>query len=113
MDKVSPSVLLQMQDTVGGILNGTYDGFLDSISKAVRTREETLAEIKALTLTIGDRVRLVKVRPKYIEGTEEISKKIKRGKFGIHVDQPCDRRINKFLNDEGTLSAKASILEPV
>lgn len=114
-DDMPRGVLLKMQEVVSGILNGTYDDLLETIIDAIDSRKGTIAEIKALSLTVGDRVRMVKVRPKYLAGTEGVIKAKGKGKFELQILdlEDLDPRIKKFLTDEGTLFANANILETV
>lgn len=114
-DDMPRGVLLKMQEVVSGILNGTYDDLLETIIDAIDSRKETIAQIKALSLNVGDRVRMVKVRPKYLAGTEGVIKAKGKGKFELQIldIEDLDPRIKKFLTDEGTLFANANILETV
>ena len=56
------------QEIVNAIIRGEYDEYLNSIKNAIKGRQEMVSRAKFFTIKMGDRVRLVNLRPKYMVG---------------------------------------------
>lgn len=98
------------QDVIGAILDGTMDEHMDELLDAYKARRNTVrnnkAQLNALTLKPGARVRLVNLSPKYLSGltgeiVEPIERTQRRGKprFDVKVDSMPPQGTRRFYNN--------------
>jgi hypothetical protein len=87
------------------IFSGEYDDQFDLIVEAIKERKKTLAKQKLFTLVVGDKVRLVNVSPKYLDGAVGTITGRKGQKFLVALDEAIGR-----FNTE-PLAASPAILE--
>lgn len=77
------------------IINGKYDEELDTIQEAVRQRIRLNRSTEALTnmveIKIGDTVRFLNIRPKYMVGQEAVVVGKKVSKLVVRLKQPTGR----------------------
>jgi|SRR5262245_20134278 len=95
------------------IMMGKLDRYLDMISVAIRSRNEELHRRKEIehlhTITVGDRVVLRNIRPKYLEGYEGVvtATTIRRAKQHFVVDLDVDR-VRRF-SGKGIICPPAAV----
>lgn len=80
-----------MQD----IMDGKFDAQdLERIQRAIQMRTDNMKRLNAANLNIGDVVRLVDIRPKYLAGVE-LPVKSRRGIY-VFVDIPNSPEYGRF-----------------
>lgn len=84
-----------MSDTAGDILTGALDSELVAIEKAVTLRRKILAE--GQSFLPGTRVRIINIRPKYMEGKLATVKYREGSKVVVDLDYSIGRFIGKDL----------------
>jgi hypothetical protein len=84
-------------ETAKAIMLGEYDEYLDQIENAVSLRRKDMAP-KIWEYRVGDTVRLVNCRPKYIVGALAEVKKINRTKIEVRLFETASDRFTKFTN---------------
>ncbi len=99
-----------MNAIVLDILQGKHDGDLDAIQAAVTERRKLVRKtVGAVTLReigVGQKVRLLAIRPKYMIG-----------KIGIVVDKTASKFVVDFIDEtgrfgRGRVTVPASCVEP-
>lgn len=86
-----------LNDVVLFILNAEKQ-HLDVVSKALQNRRKTLTEMDALTnlstIYVGDRVKLVKISPKFLAGLPGTITNIEGETFSVELDFTPPRKGN-------------------
>lgn len=96
-------------DVAVAILSGRLDDDLDIIRDAMKTRKSAKAASLKDSLSVGDRVRFISGRPKYLIGLEAIVRSKKQKRIGIEfVDKVAAGRFGY-----GTVTASPDMLEPI
>ena len=86
------------------IMSGKFDNDLDSITKAVSVRQGIIVK----SLSVGSRVRLTNVSPKYLDGVTGVITAKVGDKISVEIDSWCDTgRYSRKM------TAKPSMLRPV
>lgn len=97
-----------MQDIIDAILGGAHDDRLDLITETVRERKQLLAKRLVSQISIGDRVRIKAVSPKYLIGYEATVTGVgSRDQLVIKLDYPVGRFTDR------PFACPASVLEKV
>lgn len=77
-----------MSNMPSSILLGSYDDELDAIQTAVNERRKVIARANAISLRLGDQVRLTSnIRPKGFAGIPATIIKIDRTKATVRIDE--------------------------
>lgn len=106
------------QTLVDEVLGGAHDESLDALIDAAHTRKKALAKIRATQVQVGDRVRLVDIRPKYIDGaTGTVTDRTSKG-FRVQPDDHAMARITarrgqRYLDMAGTIGVPETCVEPI
>lgn len=96
-------------DVATEILNGSLDNDFETIREAMKQRQDAKSALMKASLNIGDRVRFVNGRPKYLIGLEAIVKDKRQKRIGIEfVDKAA---AGKF--GYGTISASPDMIERI
>lgn len=72
------------------IFLGDYDEYLDGIIQTCQARKRDMAP-KIWEYQVGERVKFVNVRPKYLNGAVGTIKKINRTKVVVDLDERRER----------------------
>ena len=94
-------------DIIDAIQTGQCDDSLGLITAEVKARRAAKARSTSATLAIGDRVRLVGISPKYLNGVECTFQGHKNSKLTVQLDE----RIGKF--GLGLLTVHSECVEAV
>lgn len=91
------------------ILNGQLDDDFDIIKEAMNQRRESKNQLLKASLKVGDRVRFISGRPKYLVGLEAIVRSKKQKRIGIEfVDKTAAGRFGY-----GTVTASPDMIEKI
>lgn len=105
---------MDISDVCTAILRGDFDNGIEALYDALRNRQKISRQIKALTikatLSPGQKVRLSRIKPSYLNGQEATVVSITRG--GSRVDVKLISPIGKYGNTS-PLGCPASCLEPI
>jgi hypothetical protein len=105
-----------MAKNIDEILNAILDidtnVHLDRVIKTVTARREQLAGELALTLRIGDRIRIGRInKPRYMEGqTGVVAGPATGPRVPIRLDHP-DAISPRYLQRDGTVHVPANLIE--
>ncbi len=77
-------------DFVVPVLSGEMDEFLDGMIQTIQSRKKELKP-KIWEFQVGERVKFVNVRPKYLNGAVGTIKKINRTKVVVDLDERRER----------------------
>ncbi len=77
------------------IVNGEYDADLRQLNNACSARrktvEDTAKQVMFIGLSVGDKVRIVNARPRYLIGATAVIVRKNQKKVVIDLDQPRRR----------------------
>ena len=82
--------MMSYNDFVLSIIKGEHDEYLDNLIQVCQNRKRDMAP-KIWEYKVGDRVRFVNVRPKYLNGATGTVKKINRTKVVVDLDERRER----------------------
>jgi hypothetical protein len=82
---------MNISELTTNIRSGRYDIEMDLLRQAVTDRFNALKEHRAAQHQVGDKVRLVNIRPKYMVGKIATIKSISRVRASIELDEPESR----------------------
>ena len=72
------------------VLSGQMDEYLDGMLQTIQLRKKDMAP-KIWEFQVGERVKFVNVRPKYLNGAVGTIKKINRTKVVVDLDERRER----------------------
>lgn len=107
---------MSAQQLIDDILGGLHDELLDAIEEATRARRRAIATTTAALLKVGDTVRTVNVRPKYLSGvtgvvTSKGAKNIRVKLTGPELTRIKLRGGERYLDLEDTIGVPHSCIE--
>jgi len=82
---------MDVKDIVAEVLSGKLDDHLSYISKTVRGRREELTSIVAASLQMGDAVKIIDIKPKYMIGVTAKIVRVNRKRAVVDLDRDFDR----------------------
>jgi hypothetical protein len=102
-----------INETLNAILDIKTGGDLDRVVRTAGVRREQLAAELAASLRIGDRVRIGRIKPRYIEGqTGVVAAPATGQRVQIRLDHP--EAVNpRYLQEDGTVHVPTSVIELV
>ncbi len=99
---------MDAHETLDAIVGGEFDGILNVMRDAIRTREEIVARRVADSVEIGDTVVLTKLRPKYLSGLKAAVIDKHGQKITVKIDTDADT--GRFSNELGLLPGMYEVL---
>lgn len=81
---------MNYNDIALSIIKGEHDEMLDTLIQVCQNRKRDMAP-KIWEFQVGERVKFVNVRPKYLNGAVGTIKKINRTKVVVDLDERRDR----------------------
>ena len=80
---------MKIEDLRVALLNGSFDADLKHIKDCINARLEMLALFLERELKPGDRVRIINIRPKYLDGASgTVMGKAEGGRIRVKLDKP-------------------------
>jgi hypothetical protein len=82
---------MDVKDIVAEVLSGKLDDHLSLISDKVRYRREELTSIVAARLRMGDAVKIIGIKPKYMIGATAKIVRVNRTRAVVNLDRDFGR----------------------
>ena len=82
---------MDVKDIVAEVLSGKLDDHLSLISDKVRYRREELTSIVAARLRMGDTVKIIGIKPKYMIGATAKIVRVNRTRAVVNLDRDFGR----------------------
>ena len=99
---------ITLETVTNAIIDGDFDTDLDNISDVIKSRREIQTMKKAATFKVGDKVKFVNGRPKYLVGLTATIVRKKQKNFEIKFDDGQDT--GKY---RGNVTCPPALLEKV
>ena len=99
---------LTIETITNAIIDGNLDGDLDTLTGLISTRREIQTMKRAATFKVGDKVKFVSGRPKYLIGLTATIVRKKQKNFEIKFDE--GQATGKY---RGNVTCPPSLLEKV
>ena len=82
---------MDVKDIVAEVLSGKLDDHLSYISNTVRGRREELTSRVAASLQMGDAVKIIGIKPKYMIGATAKIVRVNRKRAVVNLDRDFGR----------------------
>ena len=80
------------QQVIAGIFSGDFDSEFETLYRAIEARRSQIAKENAIELRIGDKVRIERIRPAWLNGQTGVVSGLPRSgrsmRFQITLDNP-------------------------